>query len=114
MLRALLEGARPASLEENLLVISYPASAEFRKRKVESPANQQRVAEALRHVTGQSFRLRFELSEESADESGQASLLTEEEAIAAFKDTFDAEDVAVDSSQKESDEPPKAAGGEDA
>jgi DNA polymerase III subunit gamma/tau len=113
MLRALLEGARPASLEENLLVISYPASAEFRKRKVESPANQQRIAEALRHVTGQTLRLSFELDEDSVDSSGQGSLLSEEEAIAAFKDTFDAEDVAVDSSQKEPDEPPRAAGGED-
>jgi DNA polymerase III subunit gamma/tau len=114
MLRALLEGAQPASLEENLLVISYPASAEFRKRKVESPANQQRITEALRHVTGQTLRLSFELDEESVDAPGQGSLLSEEEAIAAFRDTFDAEDVAVDSSRKETDEPPRAAEGEDA
>jgi DNA polymerase III subunit gamma/tau len=114
MLRALLEGAHPVSLEENRLVISYPASDGFRKRKVESPANQERITEAVRHVTGQTLRLSFELSEELVDESGQGSLLSEEEAIAAFKDTFGATDVAVDSSQKESDEPPRAAEGEDA
>jgi hypothetical protein len=39
--------------------------------------------------------------------------LSEENAISAFKDAFDAEDVAVDSSRSESEEP-RAAKGEDA
>jgi DNA polymerase-3 subunit gamma/tau len=115
-LAALLEGARPILLEEGRLVVSYPASAEFRKRKVEDPANKERVAEALRVVTGQRFALLFELSDEPADPSDQTSLeslLSEEDAIAAFKDAFDAEDVAVDHSRQESNEA-RVAKGEDA
>ena len=52
------------------LVLSYPASAAFSKRKVESPANRERIAEALRLVTGQALALEFELSDEPAEESG--------------------------------------------
>jgi DNA polymerase III subunit gamma/tau len=95
MLAALLEGARPVALEDGRLVLSYPASAAFSKRKVESQVNQAHIAAALRHVTGQPLVPRFELSDE-AESPGESflSLLTEEDAIAAFKTAFDAEDVA--------------------
>jgi DNA polymerase-3 subunit gamma/tau len=95
MLAALLEGARPLSLEEGRLLLLYPASAAFSKRKVESKANQARIADALQSVLGEPVIPRFELDEEAAS-SGETTLtlLSEEDAIAAFKEAFDAEDVA--------------------
>jgi hypothetical protein len=71
-----------------------------------------RIIECLRAITGHDLSIRFEHSDE-LNPSGQGSLLSEENAIAAFKDAFDAEDVAVDSARSESDEP-RAAKGEDA
>jgi hypothetical protein len=95
MLAALLEGARPISLEDGRLVLSYPVSAAFSKRKVESQANQAHITKALKHVTGERLLPRFELSDDSESSGeGTLSLLSEEDAIAAFKTAFDAEDVA--------------------
>jgi hypothetical protein len=107
MLAALLSGATPTSLEEGQLVISYPPSAAFSKRKVESAANKERIADALRLLTGDPLVLRFELSEQHASDSAgiayTEAVLDEEEAIAAFKAAFDAEDVvdAADHAQEE-------------
>jgi DNA polymerase-3 subunit gamma/tau len=95
MLAALLQGARPISLEDGRLVLSYPASAAFSKRKVESQANQVHIVKALKEVTGQQLIPRFELSDDAESPGeGSLSLLSEEDAIAAFKTAFDAEDVA--------------------
>ena len=94
MLAALLDGARPVAIEDGRLVLSYPASAAFSKRKVESKPNQTHIAEALRQVTGHSLVPRFELSDEADSAGDTLSLLSEDEAIAAFKTAFDAEDVA--------------------
>jgi DNA polymerase-3 subunit gamma/tau len=95
MLAALLQGARPISLEAGRLVLSYPASAAFSKRKVESQANQVHIVKALKEVTGQQLIPRFELSDDAESPGeGSLSLLSEEDAIAAFKTAFDAEDVA--------------------
>ena len=43
MLAALLAEARPVALEEDVLVLSYPASASFSKRKIEDRANGERL-----------------------------------------------------------------------
>ncbi len=95
MLAALLAQARPVGIEDQFLVVSYPPSAAFSKRKVESRANSDRIAEALRQITGQTLGLRFELGDDG-ESLGEADLepeLSEEEVIARFKEIFDAEDV---------------------
>jgi DNA polymerase-3 subunit gamma/tau len=112
LLGALLEEAHPVGLEGGQLVIGFPADAAFKKRKAESQVSKLRIIESLRAVTGHDLSIRFEHSDELRP-SGQGSLLSEENAIAAFKDAFDAEDVAVDTSRSESEEP-RAAKGEDA
>ena len=57
MLAALLAEAQPVALEDGRLVLAYPASAAFSKRKVEDAApTSERVAEALRLVTGRAAR----------------------------------------------------------
>jgi DNA polymerase III subunit gamma/tau len=111
MLAALLGGARPAAVDDNRLVLAYPSSASFSKRKVESPANQERIREALRRVTGQPWTLSLELSDDPDAAVFAEPLMSEEEAIAAFRDAFDAEDVDL---QGERSEKPRVAKGEDA
>ena len=46
MLAALLADARPASLVDDELVLEYPQSASFSKRKIADPVNGERLAEA--------------------------------------------------------------------
>ena len=92
MLAALLADARPVALEEDVLVLSYPASASFSKRKIEDRANGQRLGRALELVAGRSYGVRIELSDEEQAEAAEPRL-TEDEVIERFKSTFDAEDV---------------------
>ena len=56
MLAALLAEARPVALEEDVLVLAYPASASFSKRKIEDRANGQRLGRALELVAGRHIR----------------------------------------------------------
>jgi DNA polymerase-3 subunit gamma/tau len=99
MLAALLAEAQPSTREGGGLVVTYPQSAAFSKRKVESQANRDRVVEALRQVTGQALAIRFELSDEQGGGAGSGlSALSEEEVIERFKQIFDAEDVLEDTS----------------
>jgi DNA polymerase-3 subunit gamma/tau len=96
MLAALLQEARPVSLGESALVLSYPPSAAFSKRKAEDAANAERVAEALRMVSGEPLVPRFELSDAPVDPARldqPESVLSEEEVIERIKEVFGAEDV---------------------
>ena len=96
MLAALLAQAKPLALDDGGLVLSYPASAAFSKRKVEDRPNRDRVSEALREITGRPIGVSFELNDES---SGGEAVLSEEEAIQQFKAMFDAEDLLEESSR---------------
>jgi DNA polymerase III subunit gamma/tau len=97
MLTALLADARPASLEEGELVLVYPQSASFSKRKISDPANGERLAEALKLVAGEPIRVRVELRENADDEEVKASRmesdLSEDQTIERIKSEFDAEDL---------------------
>jgi len=98
MMAALLAEARPIALKDDLLVLSYPASASFNKRKIEDRANSERLAQALRLVSGRPLVARFEIHDgpESHDDSGTPPVrLTEEELIDRFKSEFDAEEPAA-------------------
>ena len=95
MLAALLADARPVALEEDVLVLSYPASASFSKRKIEDRANGERLGRALEVVAGRSYAVRFELSDEE-QAAVTSPTLTEDELYERFKSTFDAEDVRED------------------
>jgi DNA polymerase-3 subunit gamma/tau len=92
MLAALLADARPVALEADVLVLSYPSSASFSKRKIEDRANGQRIGRALELVAGRSYGVRVELSDDE-QAAAAAPQLTEDEVIERFKSTFDAEDV---------------------
>jgi DNA polymerase III subunit gamma/tau len=97
MLAALLADARPASLEEGELVLEYPQSASFSKRKIADPVNGDRLAEALKLVAGHPVSVRVELRDRADDEEVKASRmesgLSEDQAIERMKNEFDAEDL---------------------
>ena len=95
MLAALLADARPVALEEDVLVLSYPASASFSKRKIEDRANGQRLGRALELVAGRSYGVRIELSDDE-QAAAAAPRLTEDEVYERMKSTFDAEEVHED------------------
>jgi DNA polymerase-3 subunit gamma/tau len=95
MMAALLADARPLTLEDDVLVLSYPASASFSKRKIEDRANGERLSQALRLVSGRPLVARFEIHDSASDDHPASTVrLTEDELIARFKSEFDAEDVA--------------------
>jgi DNA polymerase-3 subunit gamma/tau len=96
MLAALLAQASPLAIEEGMLVVSYPQSAAFSKRKVESQANRDRIADALHQVSGHRLGVQFQLSEPEAAaeaETRAEPILSEDEVIERMKEMFDAEDV---------------------
>ena len=94
MMAALLADARPVALEEGALVLAYPASSSFSKRKIEDRANGQRLGRAIELVAGRPLAVRFEVGDGESDSDPSApAAMSEEELIARFKDEFDAEDV---------------------
>jgi DNA polymerase-3 subunit gamma/tau len=98
MLAALLADARPASLENDELVLEYPQSASFSKRKIADPVNAERLGEALKLVAGRPVSVRIELrdlpDEEEVKASRVESGLSDDQAVERIKDTFDAEDLS--------------------
>jgi hypothetical protein len=104
-LAAFFEDARPVGFDsaENVVEISFPASATFNKRKAETPENRERVAESLAAVTGQGLKPTYVLLdvESEAPEQEQAPApeskdegLDEEELLERLKSEFDAEEVS--------------------
>jgi DNA polymerase III subunit gamma/tau len=97
MLAALLADARPASLVDDELVLEYPQSASFSKRKIADPVNAERLGEALQLVAGRPVSVRIELRDRDDDEVKAARIdsgFSDDQAIDRIKDTFDAEDLS--------------------
>jgi hypothetical protein len=102
MLAALLAQAAPLAIEDGVLVVSYPHSAAFSKRKVESQANRERITEALRQVSGHRLGVRFELGDQDLPAEGATEpTLSEDELIDRIKEMFDAEDVLEEQPEPE-------------
>ncbi len=117
MLASVLESARPATVTERELVLSFPAAASFNKRKAEQDDNRRTTTEAVRNVTGATLTLRCELAEPlvdsetgagagSADDDSHATVqptpLTGDELVQRFKDEFGAEEILQDDHEMES------------
>jgi DNA polymerase-3 subunit gamma/tau len=107
MLGVLLESARPASVSEHELVVSFPAEAAFYKRKAEQDDYRRTTAEAVRNVTGLALALRYELAEAqlAADDTAarpEQPPLNDEELVQRFMDEFGAEEILEDDPQGES------------
>jgi DNA polymerase-3 subunit gamma/tau len=101
-LAAFFEEARPVGFDaaENVVEISFPASATFNKRKAEVPEQRERVAEALLAVTGQDLKPAYVLLDgksEAPEASAPAEKnegLDEEQLLERLKSEFDAEEVS--------------------
>jgi len=97
MLHALMENARPSSLDGGELTLSWAESAAFYKRKAEDPACREQIATAIRSVTGSSLRLAYALADEEAHAPHQpAPALSDDELVDAFMREFDAEELPAE------------------
>ena len=95
---AVIADTRPVALAGEDLVIGFPTSAAFLKKKAEDPANRQIVIEALRQLAGGRWRISYELREDLDDggANGAPRTYTEEEWIERFKSELDAEEIPLD------------------
>jgi DNA polymerase-3 subunit gamma/tau len=99
MLGVLLESARPTSVTERELVLSFPAEAAFYKRKAEQDDYRRTTAEAVRNVTGMALTLRYELSQaplepiEAEDVVAAVKPMSDDELVQQFVDEFGAEEI---------------------
>jgi DNA polymerase-3 subunit gamma/tau len=91
--------ARPRSLAGEELVVAFPPSAEFMKRKADGREYCQALGEAVRSVTGAGVLVSCELAdEEPAEDAAPAGphALSEEELIERFKAELDAEEIPAE------------------
>ncbi len=100
--------ARPAAVSDGELIVAFPPSATFKKRKAEDRDYCEALAEAVRAVTGASIRLRCELRDEDEGEAvagdapagAAAAGLSEEELVERFMAEFDAEEIPADHTEE--------------
>jgi DNA polymerase III subunit gamma/tau len=94
LLGACIVDARPVEVEGEELTLAYPFTAEFNKKKAESPAHRAAVSEALAALAGGRWRLRYELREIAGSEAGEGlEGHSEEDWVARFVEEFDAEEL---------------------
>ncbi len=96
---AVITEARPVSVSGEDLMVGFPTTAAFLKRQAEDPANRAIVTDALRQLTGERWRLSYELSEELGDPAASGSggeAYTEEEWVGRFKEELDAEEIPLE------------------
>jgi hypothetical protein len=90
----LIAEARPVAVDGEDLTLAFSSTAQFLKKKAEGPANRMAVGEALRAITGERWRLSYELRDELAEpnrrEPGEP---TEDEWVRRLMEEFDAEEV---------------------
>jgi DNA polymerase III subunit gamma/tau len=100
LLSAVFQAARPVAVdpEHAVLEVGFPPGAAFNRRKAESHANRERLADAVRTIVGESLRPVFVLLEDEdgrGDENGTPAL-DEEELVARIKAEFDAEEYGAE------------------
>jgi DNA polymerase III subunit gamma/tau len=104
MLSTLFDEARPLGIDEErgMLRIGFPPSAKFNKKKAESSANLDRMADAITAIAGQRLRPSYELIEEDVPEAAaeKDTSVDEEEMLEMLKDQFDATEVARDDARE--------------
>jgi len=99
MLGACISEAVPVGVEGEHLTLAFSSAAQFHKKKAEDPTNRAAVSEALRAITGERWRLSYELCEElSPGEQVESGERSEEEWVARFMREFDAEELPAERS----------------
>jgi hypothetical protein len=94
MLGALIAEARPAAVDGEDLTLAFSSTAQFLKKKAEDPANRMAVGEALRALTGERWRLSYELRDEPGKQARrEPGESTEEDWVRRLMEEFDAEEI---------------------
>jgi DNA polymerase-3 subunit gamma/tau len=97
MLHALMENARPSSLDGGELTLSWAESAAFYKRKAEDPSCREQIATAIRTVTGSSLRLAYALADDALLRPAEPGpILSDDELVERFMREFDAEELPAE------------------
>jgi DNA polymerase-3 subunit gamma/tau len=87
--------ASPAAVSDGELVVTFPPSATFKRRKAQDREYCEALADAVRAVTGTRVSLRCELGDEEGTTPAPDGL-SEEELVARFVSEFDAEELPAD------------------
>jgi DNA polymerase-3 subunit gamma/tau len=109
MLAALLADARPAMFDDDELVLEYPQSASFSKRKIGDPVNAERLGDALRLVAGRPVSVRIEVRDRPVEDEVHAARIDEDAMIGRLKDVFDAEEEAPEEPEPDPEPAPEPA-----
>jgi DNA polymerase-3 subunit gamma/tau len=104
MLSTLFDEAKPLGIDEerSVLRIGFPESAKFQKKKAESSANVERMADAIGSIAGQRLRPVYELLESPGEDADKekATEMSEDELVDMVKDNFDATEVVPDDARE--------------
>jgi DNA polymerase-3 subunit gamma/tau len=103
MLSTLFDDAKPLGIDEerSVLRIGFPESAKFQKKKAESPANVERMTEAVGSIAGKRLRPVYALIENDETTAPEESAeMSEDDLIEAVKDNFDATEVVADDNRE--------------
>jgi DNA polymerase III subunit gamma/tau len=94
----IFERARPSRLADGELVVAFPPSASFLKRKADDREYCEALADAVRAVTGTGVLLRCELADEEPGAEAPAAepRMSHDELIEAMKAEFDAEEIPAE------------------
>ncbi len=100
LIGALIAEAQPVAVAGDDLDVAFAATAQFLKKKAESPANRAIVTDALSRLTGRRWRISYELREQLGDAHGAGSragaVYTEEEWVERLKAELDAEEIPLE------------------
>src|SRR5215204_925756 len=104
MLSTLFDEARPLGIDEerSVLRVGFPPSAKFNKKKAESPANVERMGEALNSIAGVRLRPVYELIDRPTEDAAPevSAEISEDELVDLVKDSFDASEVVPDDARE--------------
>jgi DNA polymerase III subunit gamma/tau len=114
LLGAVIEDATPVALDRGELVLGFPPSSSFKKKKAEDASNRAAVSEAVAALTGERLRVRCELREELDEASPRSSHESparrdEDELLRRLIAEFDAEELQAEGSPPRGAEAPSPA-----
>jgi DNA polymerase-3 subunit gamma/tau len=100
-LYSLLQEARPVELDGRVLLLSFPAGAEFHKTQVEKQNYLEVITDVLREMTGAELKVKCQVAEAenalagamAAPDRGDDDTPTANDLIALFKAELDAEEI---------------------
>ncbi|MHB1325225.1 MAG: DNA polymerase III subunit gamma/tau [Thermoleophilia bacterium] len=100
-LYSLLQEARPVELDGRVLLLSFPAGAEFHKTQVEKQNYMEVITDVLREMTGAELKVKCQVAEAdnapaaatAASGRGDDDTPTADDLIALFKAELDAEEI---------------------